>query len=62
MIRLILTRAREKGVSFNKDKIEFKVDSVQYMGHLVFAQGLKPDPHKLQDITNMPPLHDVPSL
>jgi len=49
-------------VRFNKDKIQFKIDSVQYMGHIVSAQGLKPDRHKVQAITNMPPPHDVPSL
>jgi len=40
IMRLILTRAREKGVRFNKDKIQFKIASVQYMGHIVSAQVL----------------------
>ena len=62
IMRLVLTRAREKGVRFNIDKMQFKTDSFQYMGHTVSAQGLKPDPHKVQAITNMPPPHDVPSL
>jgi len=62
IMRLVLTRAREKGVRFNEDKIQFKIDSVQYMGHIVSAQDLKPDPLKVQAITNMPPPHDVPSL
>jgi len=61
-MRLVLTRAREKRVRFNKDKTQFKIDSVQYMGHIVSAQGLKHDPHKVQAITNMPPTDDVPSL
>jgi len=62
IMRLVLTRAREKGVRFNKDKLQFKIDSVHYMGHIVSAQGLKPVPSKVHAITNMPPPHDVPSL
>jgi len=42
--------------------MQFKIDSVQYMGHIVSAQGLKPDPHKVQAITNMPPPHNVPLI
>jgi len=62
IMRLVLTRAREKGVRFNKDKTQFKIESVQCMGHIVSAQGLKHDTHKVQAITNMPPTDDVPSL
>ena len=62
IMRLVLTRAREKRVRFNKDKTQFKIESVQCMGHIVSAQGLKHDTHKVQAITNMPPTDDVPSL
>jgi len=58
IMRLVLTWAWEK----RKDKMQFKIDSVQYMGHIVSAQGLKPDPHKVQAITNMPPPHNVPLI
>ena len=58
----LLKRAKEKGVCFNRDKIQFKVNSVRYMGHLVTEHGLKPDDEKINAIVNMPPPTDVPSL
>jgi len=62
IMRSVLTRAQEKRRRFKKVKIQFKIDAVQCMGHIVSAPGLKPDPHKVQAIANMPPPHDVPSL
>ena len=59
-----LKRAKEKGVCFNRDKIpvQFKVNSVPYMGHLVTEHGLKPDDEKINAFVNMPPPTDVSSL
>ena len=59
---LLLKRAKEKGVCFNRDKIQFKVNSVRYVGYLVTEQGLKPDDEKIYAIVNMSPPTDVPSL
>ena len=58
----LLKRAKEKGVCFNRDKMQFKVNSVRHMGHLVTEQGLKPDDEKINTIVNMPPPTNVPSL
>ena len=58
----VLDRAREKGVRFNYDKIQFKVSEVEYMGNLVSSKGLKPDPKKVEAILNMPMPTNVPSL
>ena len=60
--KAVLNRARQKGVRYNKSKIQFKVDTVQYMGNLVTHEGLKPDDKKLEAILNMPQPTDVPSL
>ena len=40
-------RAKQKNVKFNKDKIQFKVKEVKYLGNIISPQGLKPDPHKI---------------
>ena len=61
-MRSVLQRARDRGVKFNKDKIQFKVSSVTYMGNIVSEHGLKPDKRKVQAIVDMPPPNDVPSL
>ena len=58
----VLQRARDKGVKFNADKIQFKVSTVSYMGNLVSADELKPDDRKIAAIVDMPPPQDVPSL
>ena len=58
----VLQRARDRGVKFNKDKIQFKVSSVTYMGNIVSKHGLKPDKRKVQAMVDMPPPNDVPSL
>ena len=60
--KAVLNRARQKGVRYNKDKLQFKVSTVEYMGNLVTRQGLKPDIKKLDAILNMPQLTDVNSL
>ena len=44
IVRKVMQRARERNVKFNKTKIQFKVPNVTYMGHIVAADGLKPDP------------------
>ena len=36
----VVKRARDKGVKFNSDKIQFKVSTVSYMENLVSADGL----------------------
>ena len=62
ILRSVLQRARDRGVKFNKDKIQFKVSSMTYMGNIVSEHGLKPDKRKVQAIVDMPPPNDVPSL
>ncbi|CAB4032430.1 Hypothetical predicted protein [Paramuricea clavata] len=42
----LLIRAKEKGIKFNKDKLEVGVTEVKYFGHLLTDKGLKPDPDK----------------
>lgn len=35
ILHKVMTRAKEANVKFNKDKIQYKVSSVKYMGHVV---------------------------
>lgn len=53
-LRKLLIRARENNVKFNPDKIQLNRSEVTYLGHIVSADGLKPDPDKIQAITEMP--------
>ena len=49
-----LERARQVNLKINKKKMKLRMKSVPYMGHLITAEGLKPDPQKVQAILDMP--------
>ncbi|KAK3735966.1 hypothetical protein QZH41_003831 [Actinostola sp. cb2023] len=53
LIRL-LDRAREVKLKLNKDKMNLKREEVKFMGHIITANGLKPDPAKVSAIQEMP--------
>ena len=52
--RKVLTRARERNIKFNRDKIQFRVNQVKYMGEVVSELGFSPDPETIYAIHNMP--------
>lgn len=49
----VLQRAREVGLKLNKDKFKLRQTEVKYMGSILTAEGLRPDPEKVSAITNM---------
>ncbi|XP_038060249.1 uncharacterized protein K02A2.6-like [Patiria miniata] len=55
----LLNRSRERGLKLNAKKIKFKMPSVAYMGHVISAQGLAPDPDKVRAVQEMPKPTDV---
>ena len=58
ILRKVFETARAKNIKFNKEKIQFKVDSVKYMGHIITAQGVKVDEEKVKAIREMPSPQD----
>ena len=54
ILRKVLTRVRERHIKFNRDKIQFRVSQVKYMGEVVSELGLSPDPEKNPAIHSMP--------
>ncbi|KYO23982.1 hypothetical protein Y1Q_0004581 [Alligator mississippiensis] len=62
ILKQVLERACLKGVKFNKDKIQFLVDSIRYMGHIFSKDGVKPDDDKVEAINRMPPSTDKKGL
>lgn len=55
----VLERLQQEGLTLNEDKCEFAVDRVKFLGHIVSAQGLEPDPSKIKIITDMPTPTDI---
>ena len=62
ILHRVVTRARDKGVKFNSEKVQFKIGQVEHMSNLVSSDGLKPGPKKVEAIMNMPKPTDVNSL
>ena len=54
----LLKRCQELGIRLNKSKLKLRQRSVNFLGHLVTTDGLKPDPAKCQAIDEMPPPED----
>ena len=50
----VLNKCHEIGLKLNPDKCIFKSMQVLFFRHLVTSDGLKPDPKKVNAITNMP--------
>ena len=44
----VLSRLQEAGLRLHRDKCEFIVLTVQYLGHLINASGLRPSNKKLK--------------
>ena len=50
----LLDRLRQKGVKINRDKMKLHLSEIKYMGHILTAEGVKPDPAKVQGLQEMP--------
>ena len=46
----LLERCRRRHIKLNKDKMKFKLPQLSYVGHVISAEGLKPDPAKVEAI------------
>ena len=57
-----MERAQQKGVVFNKAKLQFKCKEVSFFGHTWTPQGIKPDNKKVSAILDMKPPEDVKTL
>ena len=58
----VLQRLKQVGVTLNKKKCEFSTESVTYLGHVVTADGVKPDPNKVKAIFELREPTDVTSV
>ena len=52
--RKVLDRAQQKNVKFNPNKIQWKVEEVKYMGHVLTSAGVRQDEVKVQAVLELP--------
>ncbi|KAF7641303.1 hypothetical protein LDENG_00285890 [Lucifuga dentata] len=62
ILHKVMERAKAANVKFNRDKIQFKVNTVKYMGHIITPDGQKPDDAKVKAIIDMPPPEEKQGL
>ena len=55
----LMKRCRERRLVLNKDKLRLREKEVRFVGHLITADGLKPDPEKVKAVNEMPNPSDV---
>ena len=49
----VLDRCHERNLKLNREKCHFRVSEVHYVGHVLSAGGVKPDPPKVEAIIAM---------
>ena len=52
-LRLLMERCQEMSIKLNPEKLMLKVQEIDFMGHRLTAEGLKPDPSKVEAIVTM---------
>ena len=62
IFRTVLERARCYNAQLNRDKLQFKVEKVKYVGLQIAADGIRPDPYKVFAIVNMAAPTDVKAV
>ena len=60
-LRLYLQKCRELGITISKPKLEIGPE-IKFAGHIVSAEGVKPDPMKLSAIRDFPTPTDITDL
>lgn len=55
VLRQVLERAQSYNLKLNFDKVKIRKTEVSYVGHVISANGLKPDPNKIKAVIDMPP-------
>ena len=49
-----LSQIQEAGLTLNKEKCVFSTTTIKFLGQMVDANGIKPDPDKIKAINDMP--------
>ncbi|UYV69307.1 K02A2.6-like [Cordylochernes scorpioides] len=59
IFRLVLRKLKEAKVTLNKAKCVFGVSRINFLGHILDEDGIRPDPAKIEAVAKMPAPTDV---
>lgn len=54
ILQEVLKRIHNEGITLNKEKCIFKVQTVTFLGHVISKTGISIDPRRIESITNFP--------
>jgi len=58
----VITLISKAGLKIKPEKCEFAKTEIIYLGHIISSSGIKPNPAKIDSVTNYPPPKDVNQL
>lgn len=58
-LRAVLQRIEDFGFTIRAEKCSFRKRQIQYLGHVIDHEGLRPDPAKIEAITKLSPPIDI---
>ena len=61
-LRTVLDRLEAAGIRLKREKCEFMLPQIEYLGHKISARGLQPAPGKVRAIKQAPTPTDVTQL
>ncbi|UYV65862.1 K02A2.6-like [Cordylochernes scorpioides] len=59
ILRLVLRKLKEAKVTLNKAKCVFGLPRINFLGHILDEDGIRPDPAKIEAVAKMPAPTDV---
>lgn len=62
LLTKVHVRLKEAGLQLNKEKCEYWRSEITFLGHVIDAEGCRPDPTKVEAIKNMTEVRDVVEL
>ena len=58
-VKLVLDTLNEAGMILNLSKCEFFTTDVRFVGHIISADGVRPDPRNIQKVLDWPTLRMI---
>ena len=52
-LKAVFLRLREKGLTLNKSKCEFRKDKLEFFGYVFSKDGISPNPNKVADVVDL---------